>query len=87
MFSKKDPLENVNTKEDFIKFLQDLSIDFDENPNSWQNTSISSYLEAMSAYVEYMDAEIIYQRFGIVIPPNPDWKFIARVLLSGKYYE
>jgi hypothetical protein len=48
-------MEEIKTKEEFIKFVYVLSQDYYEDPNFWENTNIGDYLEALAAWTESME--------------------------------
>jgi hypothetical protein len=88
-------LNNVNSKEAFLEFVQALAADRAEEeklekqtPSSaygpggkgWENGSISSYLEAM---VHWVSAPANKKEF----PEKVDWKTFAKILYAGKFYE
>jgi len=78
--------ENIKSKEDFEVFLKDLKIDFDNNKEDWENITLSSFLEALSAYGKDVDG--YYKNFGIPFDrENPRWKDFAQILLGAKVYE
>ena len=45
-------------------------------PGGWENWTIAEFLEALEAYAQDVD-----------LPAQPDWAFVARLLLAGKGYE
>ena len=47
-----DILDNIKVtdRQTFIKFIDLLRKDFLENPESWENKTLSDFLEALSAY-------------------------------------
>lgn len=42
----------VTDRQTFIKFLDLLSKDFLDNPESWENKTLLDFLEALSTYTE-----------------------------------
>ncbi len=44
-----DPTNAIQSRDDFIAFVQGLSKDFQDNPDDWENMTIDRYLEALSA--------------------------------------
>lgn len=48
-------LEEVRTKEEFIRFMALLKKDKLKHANEWENTDIPSYLEAVASWAEDMD--------------------------------
>ncbi|EIL9793232.1 hypothetical protein LML68_004745, partial [Salmonella enterica] len=47
--------KEINTREDFIKFLEILSSNARNNLNEWENKDLPSYFESMASWVEDMD--------------------------------
>jgi hypothetical protein len=65
--------------------VKDLSRDFEERGDEWENITVPDYLEAISAWVTDMDG--VYINEGEPVPTNVPWRFFARVLLAGTDYE
>lgn len=78
-------IESILTKEDFIRFTEDLSLDNIRNNEQWENKDISSYIEAIASWVE--DMKNYYDNMKLDMPKNIDWKFIATLFYIGKIYE
>ena len=78
-------IDNINSKEDFVKFLTELRYDKEQNSEEWENREITSYLEGISSWVE--DMEGYFANMNIDIPKDIDWKFIAILFYVGKIYE
>ncbi len=72
-----DQLENIKTQDDFTTFLIELQKDFKKNKDDWQNWTIDNYIESIAACLN--DSNLKSE--------NIDWKFLANIFLSGKYYE
>jgi len=77
--------KNLNTKEDFINFLELLVRDLRSNPDGWENKNLASYLEAAASWTEDMDG--YYQNNNLPIPQNVDWEVFANILIAAKMYE
>lgn len=75
----------IKTKEDFATFVLNLSRNFKENPESWENQDITSYLVALAAWVEDMDGYYINQ--GKSVPKDVNWEIFADILMAAKIYE
>jgi hypothetical protein len=80
-----EKINSINSREDFVSFVYLLSQDFRENPKSWENDDIGTYLEALAAWVEDMDG--YYLNNDCPIPEKPDWKHVADMLMAAKIYE
>lgn len=81
----KNKIDNLNTKEDFISFLELLVQDLRNNPGEWENKKLESYLEAAASWTE--DMEGYYENNNQPIPKNVDWKLFANILMAAKMYE
>jgi hypothetical protein len=78
-------MEEIKTKEDFVSYVYELSQDYYDDPESWENIAIDRYLEALSALVNDMDG--YYKNQGLPIPENPDWQLMADILSAARFYE
>ena len=76
---------SIRSREDFVDFVRALRIDLAEDPQSWVNRSLESFLEALGAWVEDMDGYYVNQ--GKPVPTQPDWKLIGNILMAAKVYE
>ena len=83
--SLDDLARTINSREDLVLFLRALKQDFETNPNAWENINISSYLDAIAAWIEDMDG--LYRNQGEEIPTYPTWKLIGAILFAAKFYE
>ena len=80
-----EKIRPIKTRGDFVFFVYQLSKDYRENSESWQNQDIGTFLEALAAWVEDMDGYCLHQR-----PPltdKPDWRNVADMLLAAKRYQ
>jgi hypothetical protein len=77
--------DNLNTKEDFVSFVELLLQDLKSNPGEWENKSLESYLGAIASWTE--DSDGYYTNMNLPIPQNVDWKVFANILIAAKMYE
>ena len=83
-----DTLNNfkVTDRQTFIKFLDLLRKDFLDNPENWENLSLSDFLEAMSSYTE--DIQGYYDNTNQNInSDNANWSTFADIFKGAKIYE
>lgn len=80
-----DKIESISNKQDFLEFVNLLSVDYKQNIDEWENISIDFYLEAIEGWVE--DMESFFENTGSETPKNIDWHFLAIILYVGKIYE
>lgn len=78
-------INNIRSKEDFVKFLNELKYDKEHKSEDWTNQEISSYLDGIASWVE--DMEGYFNNMSIDMPTNIDWKFISTLFYVGKIYE
>jgi hypothetical protein len=67
----------VQSREDFFKFLDELIYDFRESSDSWENVTVPDFLEAISAWTKDRDASASADA----------WRLAAQILYAGSRYE
>jgi len=80
-----EQIQNIRSKEDFIKFVGDLIVDLKTNPNNWENRNLGDYLEALQSWTE--DMEGYYINTNLPVPENVSWKIFADILMAATMYE
>ena len=75
----------VNSKEEFMRFLDELQCDYMQRGEEWENKDINEYLAGVRSWVDDMDG--YFRNMNLDIPSNIDWKFIATLFYVGKIYE
>ena len=74
-----ESIDQVNTVDDLVRFVQNLSEDFSKEPEGWENLTVDSYLESMAAWIK---------DFKKMSAENPGvLKMFASALIAAKYYE
>lgn len=77
--------KKIETKDDFIRFLESHLDDLKNHPNDWENKTLPDYLEAIINWTE--DMEGYYINNHLPIPNNVNWKVFADILIAAKIYE
>ncbi|MEH7356242.1 hypothetical protein V7150_22260 [Neobacillus drentensis] len=80
-----EKVENVNSREDLIEFINHLRMDLQTNKDEWENITLEDFLEAMEAWVN--DMEGYYSNSNQSVPKQPSWKTIADILYASSMYE
>ncbi|GIJ97292.1 hypothetical protein CAPN001_18610 [Capnocytophaga stomatis] len=76
----------VNTREDFAKFLEMLKNNLEHNPQDWENTTLPDFLDALSRYTE--DIQQYYINTNQNIDANiPNWNVFADIFKGAMIYE
>lgn len=75
----------IETREDFLAFMELLITDLKKHPDEWENRDLASYLSAVASWTEDMDG--FFMNFDLPVPENVDWKTFAMILLAAKIYE
>jgi hypothetical protein len=78
-------VNTIDSREDFVSFVRSLLYNLKEEPDSWENCDIGSYLEAIAGWVEDMDG--YYTNQGEPVPQQLNWKVLGQILLAAKFYE
>jgi hypothetical protein len=75
----------VKSKEDFIRFVEALIKDLNDNPDDWENKTLETYLDALASWTESM--ENYYINTGQPVPKRINWKVFADILMAATMYE
>jgi hypothetical protein len=75
----------VQTRDDLTAFVAELKADFDANRGDWMNADLTSFLEAMAAWIQDMDG--YYQNTGQKLSELPPWRVLADILMAARMYE
>ncbi|RYE25910.1 MAG: hypothetical protein EOP51_02445 [Sphingobacteriales bacterium] len=75
----------IKTKADFIQFIDLMVADLKDNPQTWENRDLSSFLSAIGSWVEAMEG--CYVNVNKPLPVDISWNAFADVLSAAKVYE
>ncbi|MET9486617.1 hypothetical protein [Nocardia sp. NPDC006630] len=79
------PDDEIQNRAEFAACVDDLRINLQDQRDRWNNATLESFLEALSAWVDASDGW--YQNRGKELPRNGDWTFFARALTAAAVYE
>lgn len=75
---KFDEIETkVKSKEDLLQFIKLLKVDYLDNEQEWENTSVDTFLDAMEAWANDTD----------LLTEEAKWSAFAKILYAGSRYE
>lgn len=76
-------INQIQDKNDFIKFLKRLSLDYKEHNEEWENLSVPEFLEQIISWIEdYSESPASDIEWD-----KPDYQMFAKMLYMGKIYE
>ncbi|MBU1218202.1 hypothetical protein KKF34_17130 [Myxococcota bacterium] len=76
----------IRTRQDFSEFVSALRQELNNSERNWENDTIDSFLEAISAYT--LDVEGYYKNKNIDLDANnPSWRVFADILRGASIYE
>lgn len=78
-------VNRVQSREDFIAFVQSLVAAYREDPSRWANGDLESFLDGLAAWVADMDG--YYANVGQPMPAGVDWRVFAQILAAATSYE
>ena len=78
--------EQVRTRQDFARYVEQLRQDLENNPDQWENRKLKSFLEAVSRYAEDVDGYYINMNLP-VDADRPSWRVFADILAGASMYE
>jgi hypothetical protein len=76
---------SVLTREDLVRYLDDLSKNVRAGEHKVENVDAAGLLQAASAWVEDMDG--YFRNRDEPIPESPDWSLIASIFAAALVYE
>ena len=76
---------SITSLEDLIIFIRAFYMDFNNNKEQWENTTLENFLEAMSAWAE--DTMEHHKHLKTTDKLQLNWKFFADLLMAARVYE
>jgi hypothetical protein len=78
-----DKIGGIEGKDDFIRFLKDLAMDYKEHSGQWVNTTVDDCLLQMASWIEdYSECSA-----NDIMWDKVDFRVLASILYMGKIYE
>ena len=79
---KLDDFEDIDTREEFLLFMDALIHSFHKERETWANRTLDDFLRSIESWVEDLDG--LYLNEPI---PDIDWGFLSALLYAGARYE
>jgi hypothetical protein len=80
-----DQVEQIQTREDFARFLKALAHEAESHGDEWENPDLPRFLEAAAAWTGAMPG--YFRNIGEPLPEHPSWKLFAQILVAATLYE
>jgi len=78
-------LDAIQSRPDLVEFIEAMLSDLKSNPDQWENADLTSFLDAMAAWINDMDG--FYQNHGKQFSEDQSWKLFAEILFASRIYE
>ena len=77
--------KRVNSRADFVKFIEYLNQDHTQKSPEWQNKTLEEFLGGLSGFANDMDG--YYKNMGEVVDvEHITWRIVAEMLLAATVY-
>lgn len=80
-----DDVERIETREDLATFVELLRLDYERDPDGWENSDVASFLEALAAWTADMPG--YFETRGLDPTDVPLWRLVGMMLLAARSYE
>jgi len=79
-------LSNIQSRNDLVEYISSLVTELETGSVEWENNTLASYLESLSAYLKDIDG--FYSNMDIDADPDIcTWRLIADVFAGARVYE
>jgi hypothetical protein len=80
-----DFARSVNSRDDFIKFVGYLVLNFQQEPSAWQNNTLEQFLNGLAGFSNDMGG--FYTNMGDKVDIEQiTWRMAAEMLLAATVY-
>lgn len=83
--SAHEQVEQINTREDLVVFIEQLRVDFEHHPEGWGNGDLAAFLEGLVDWTDDM-ASYLDNR-GLDPEEMPVWRLFGMMLMAAAAYE
>lgn len=77
--------KNVQSREDLVRYIRALATDLENDPESWENSKLDTYLDSLARWLGSIDT--VFTNMGEEPPDEPSWGLVALMLYAAKIYE
>jgi hypothetical protein len=74
-------VDSVTSRDDVVDVVRAMVIDLRKHKDDWQNAALDTYLDALATSIEEIDE--MYSERGEVVPDQPSWQLVARLLVTA----
>ena len=85
--SLADGTAKIDSRADFVRFLDSLYKDFLEHGSDWENPTLERFLEALRAWCNDCPGYYRNVHDAEIDPDVPQWRVFADMLLAASVYE
>lgn len=81
----EDLADGVHDRSTLVAFIGQMADNFLDDQDEWENVTVHSFLEALSAWLG--SADQLYRNLNKSFPEQPSWNMIAEMLMAARIYE
>lgn len=83
--SAHEQVEQINTREDLVVFIEQLRLDFESHPEGWGNGDLPAFLEGLADWTDDMAGYL--ENRGLDPEEMPVWRLFGMMLMAAAAYE
>jgi hypothetical protein len=83
--SAHEQVEQINTREDLVVFIEQLRLDFEQHPEGWGNGDLATFLEGLVDWTDDMAGYL--DNRGLDPEEMPVWRLFGMMLMAAAAYE
>jgi len=83
--SAHEQVEQINTREDLVVFIEQLRLDFEQQPEGWGNGDLATFLEGLVDWTDDMAGYL--DNRGLDPEEMPVWRLFGMMLMAAAAYE
>ena len=81
----EEQVEEIETREDLVAFIEQLRSDHEEHPEGWGNSDLASFLDGLAGWTDDMAGYL--ENRGLETGDIPVWRLFGMMLLAAAAYE
>jgi hypothetical protein len=80
-----DEVEQIETRDDLVAFIEQLRLDYEQHPEGWGNDELATFLDGLAGWTDDMAGYL--ENRGLDSSEMPVWRLFGMMLLAAAAYE